>query len=154
TTVRMDEHIGSFYGVTNKTLRDLTELATQFDGQGRSLAQAVELVELSNRRSDEALGLRRAALQEMVADLGTRTGGVDSRLGTRTEDLDTRLKRFSSLLDESLAAAESRARDIARVVADSTAEGTRAIAEQHEAVRTTSEQERVRTADALRSLYE
>jgi len=143
TTVKMDEHIGAFYGVTTKTLGDLTQLATQFDANGRSLAQAVELVEMSNRRADEALGARRASLDT------TMTG-----LDTRTEDLDTRLKRFSGLLDESLAAAESRARDIARVVADSTAEGTRAIAEQHEAVRMTSEQERVRTADALRALYE
>jgi hypothetical protein len=143
TTHKMDDHIGSFYGLTTKVLRDLTELATQFDTHGRSLAQAVELVELSNRRADDTLGARRAAIESVV-------GALD----TRTEDLDSRLKRFSGLLEESLAAAEARARDIARVVADSTAEGTRAIAEQHEAVRMTSEQERVRTADALRALYE
>jgi len=143
TTGKMDEHIGQFYGVTTKTLRDLSELASHFDGQGRSLAQAVELVEMSNRKADEALGARRSALDSAVA-------GLDSR----TDELDTRLKRFSGLLDESLAAAEARARDIARVVADSTAEGTRAIAEQHEAVRLTSEQERVRTMDGLRTLYE
>jgi hypothetical protein len=143
TTGKMDDHIGQFYGVTTKTLGDLTTLAGQFEGQGRSLAQAVELVEMSNRKADEALGARQAALDGAVA-------GLDGR----TSELDQRLKRFSGLLDESLAAAEARARDIARVVADSTAEGTRAIAEQHEAVRMTSEQERVRTMDALRSLYE
>jgi hypothetical protein len=143
TTGKMDDHIGQFYGVTTKTLQDLTGLASQFDGQGRSLAQAVELVEMSNRKADEALGARRAALDGAVT-------GLDSR----TEELDQRLKRFSGLLDESLAAAEARARDIARVVADSTAEGTRAIAEQHEAVRMTSEQERVRTMEGLRALYE
>jgi hypothetical protein len=143
TTGRMEQHISQFYGVTTKTLGDLTGLASQFDGQGRSLAQAVELVEMSNRKADEALGARRAALDGAVAGLDSRTG-----------ELDQRLKRFSGLLDESLAAAEARARDVARVVADSTAEGTRAIAEQHEAVRMTSEQERVRTMDALRSLYE
>jgi len=143
TTGRMDEHIGQFYGVTTKTLGDLTGLVSQLDGQGRSLAHAVELVEMSNRKADEALGARQAALDGAVAGLDNRTG-----------ELDQRLKRFSGLLDESLAAAEARARDIARVVADSTAEGTRAIAEQHEAVRMTSEQERVRTMEALRLLYE
>src|SRR5205085_242511 len=91
TTGKMDDHIGQFYGVTTKTLRDLTELSSQFDGQGRSLAQAVELVEMSNRKADETLGARRAALDTAVS-------GLDSR----TEELDTRLKRFSGLLDESL----------------------------------------------------
>ena len=143
TTTRMEDHIGSFYGLTTKALRDLTELSGHFEGHARALSQAVETVETSNRKSDETLGARRAALEGVVASLDGRT-----------EDLDTRLKRFSGLLDESLAAAEARARDIARVVADSSAEGTRAIAEQHEAVRVTSEQERTRTADALRGLYE
>jgi ABC-type transporter Mla subunit MlaD len=165
TTGKMDDHIGQFYGVTTKTLHGLTELSSQFDGQGRSLAQAVELVEMSNRKADEVLGARRAALDEVVTSLDGRTADLDGRLqrfsgllqeslGARTDELDTRLKRFSDLLDESLAAAEARARDIARVVADSTAEGTRAIAEQHEAVRMTSEQERTRTMDGLRTLYE
>src|SRR5262249_28889017 len=62
TTGKIDAHIGQFYGVTTKTLRDLTELASQFDGQGRSLAQAVELVEISNRKADDALGARHNAL--------------------------------------------------------------------------------------------
>ncbi len=143
TTTKMDDHIGSFYGVTTKALGDLTALSQQFDAYGRSLTQAVEVVDTSNRRADETLGARRAALDDMAVSIGHRT-----------EDLDTRLKRFSGLLDESLATAEARARDVARLVADATAEGTRAIADQHEAVRMTSEQERARTADALRALYD
>jgi len=143
TTTKMDDHMGSFYGLTTKTLHDLTELTTQFDGYARGLAQAVDAMETSNLRGDETLGARRAALETVVA-------GLDAR----TEELDARLRRFSGLLEESLAAAEARARDIARVVADATAESARAIAEQHDAVRVTAEQERIRTADSLRTLYE
>ncbi|HUI94201.1 MAG TPA: hypothetical protein VLX44_00480, partial [Xanthobacteraceae bacterium] len=143
TTGRMDDHIGSFYGLTTKALGDLGELAAQFDRHGRSLVQAVEVIEVSNRRADDTIGSRRAALDTLITGLDARTG-----------DLDARLKRFSGLLDETLAAAEARARDIARVVADATAEGTRAIADQHEAVRVTVEQERARTGDALRGLYQ
>ncbi|MSP47505.1 MAG: hypothetical protein EXQ83_17110 [Xanthobacteraceae bacterium] len=58
-----------------------------------------------------------------------------STLDIRTEYLDQRLKRFSGLLDESLEAASSRARDVARVVSESSADGTRAISEQYERVR-------------------
>jgi len=143
TATKMDDHIGSFYGLTTKTLHDLTDLAQQFDTHGRALAQAVELVELSNRRTDETIDARRDALDGLLASLNTRT-----------EDLDRRLRSFAGLLDESLAAAESRARDIARVVVDSTSDATRAIADQHEAVRSVTEQERMRTAEALQSLYE
>src|ERR1051326_4965473 len=78
-TVKMDDHIGQFYGVTTKTLRDLTDLSSQFDGQGRSLAQAVELVEMSNRRADEVLGARRNALEE----IGTATAGRPAAAGPR-----------------------------------------------------------------------
>ena len=64
----------------------------------------------------------------------------------RTTDLDQRLSRFTSLLDESLAAAEERARDIARVVAETAGAGSAAISRQFEAVRTAAENERRLTA--------
>src|SRR4029077_2447996 len=78
TTGKMDDHIGSFYGVATKTLRDLTELSSQFDTQGRSLTQAVELVETSNRKADEALGERRTSLDAAVAGLDSRTEELDA----------------------------------------------------------------------------
>jgi hypothetical protein len=143
TTSKMDEHIGSFYVLTGKTLDDLTTLAVKFDSHGRALAQAAESVEASNRRTDESIESRRASIESLV-----------SGLDTRTADIDARLRRFSGLLDESLQAAEARARDIARLVADATADGTRAVAEHHEAVRLSVEQERVRTGDSLRAVYE
>ena len=75
-------------------------------------------------------------------------------MNTRTEELDERLKRFSSLLDESLHAAEDRARDVARLVAEATSEGARSIAEQHAAIRSTTEEQSKRTLDSLHDLYE
>ena len=63
-------------------------------------------------------------------------------LDTRTDDIDQRLKRFSSLLDESLDGATGRAREIARIVADSSAEGARAL-----------EQERERASELLHGIY-
>ena len=77
-----------------------------------------------------------------------------STLDIRTEDLDQRLKRFSGLLDESLEAASTRARDVARVVSESSAEGTRAISEQYERVRENAEDERRRTAESMRAIYD
>ena len=72
----------------------------------------------------------------------------------RTTDLDQRLSRFTGLLDKSLAAAEERARDIARVVAETAGAGSAAISRQFEAVRASAEEERRLTAEALNELYQ
>ena len=75
-------------------------------------------------------------------------------LDGKAQELDQRLMRFATLLKDSFEAAEGRAREIAQVIAESTAEGSRAITSQYELVRSTSEQERQRTGEALRGLYD
>jgi hypothetical protein len=118
-------------------------LADQFDVHGRELAKAAEMVDSSNRRTEEVVNERRVDLDSLV-----------STLDIRTEDLEQRLKRFSGLLDESLEAASTRAREVARVVSESSAEGTRAISEQYERVRGNAEDERRRAAETMRAIYE
>ena len=77
-----------------------------------------------------------------------------NQVDSKVSDLDQRLKRFSGLLAETFEAAEGRARDIARVLAEASTEGTRAIANQYELVRVTSDEERKRTTEALTAVYE
>src|SRR5580700_8169275 len=87
-----------------------------------------------------------------TAWLAERKSALESLVTTidlRTADLDQRLSRFTGLLDESLAAAEERARDIARVVAETAGAGSAAISRQFEAVRAAAEEERRQTSDAM-----
>jgi len=49
----------------HKVLRDLGELSTQFNSHGRSLAQAVELLELSNRRAEESTASRQSSIETL-----------------------------------------------------------------------------------------
>jgi hypothetical protein len=140
---QVEQNIGKFHNVTTRVLCDLAQLAGQFETHGRSLAEAVDLIDRSNRGAEDAMGERRTALEALV-----------STLDVRTEDLETRLKRFSGLLDESLDAAANRARDIARLVSDSSMGGAQAIAEQFNLVRSTVEEERDRTAATMRNIYE
>ena len=79
---------------------------------------------------------------------------VVNQIDSKVSDLDQRLKRFSALLSETFEAAEGRARDIARVLAEASTEGTKAIANQYELVRVTTDEERKRTSEALHSIYE
>ena len=143
TTGKIDTHVSSFYGMTSRVLGDLGELAVQFDGHGKTLAEAVNMLDKSNKDSMAVVGDRKSAIEALAA-----------AVNSRTDELDERLKRFSNLLDESLHAAEDRARDVARLVAEATSEGARSIAEQHATIRSTTEQQSKRTLDALSELYE
>ena len=67
------------------------QLAAQFDTHGRSLAEAVSLIDRSNRRTEGALNERRESLETLI-------GMLDARAG----ELDNRLTRFSNQLDQSL----------------------------------------------------
>jgi len=139
----VETNISNFRDITNQVVTDLSQLARQFDIHGRDLAKAVEVIDLSNQRTEDKVNERRVQLDSLVATLDIRT-----------EDLEKRLSRFSGLLDESLEAASSRAREVARLVSEASAEGTRAISEQYERVRENAEEERHRASDAMRGIYE
>src|SRR5947209_3756228 len=102
----VERQIAGFQATATQTLTDLTQLAGQFDTHGRSLAEAVALIDRSNRRTEGALTERRLELEALV-----------TTLDSKGNDLEQRLTRFSSLLDQSLEGASERAREIARLVA-------------------------------------
>ena len=142
-TARVEHNIAGFRDITTRVLGDLNQLAVQFDAHGRSLAGAAELIEHSNQRTDESINERRVSLDSLIATLDIRT-----------EDLDQRLKRFSSLLDESLEAASTRARDVARIVSESAAEGSRAIGEQYDTAREHADEEHRRVTEQYERIRE
>jgi hypothetical protein len=128
-TSRMESNIGGFRQVTGDVLSNLGQLARQFDEHASHLAKAAELIQQSNRATEQSIGDRHGQLQALV-------GALDAR----TEDIAQRLTRFSGLLDQSLETAATRARDIARLVSDSSSEGLRAIEAQVERARKETEQ--------------
>ena len=143
TNARVEEQLGTFNTVTAKVLNDLGELATQFNTHGRSLAEAVELLERSNRKTAEGVTQRQTSIETLVSTLDARTG-----------DFEERLRRFSNLLEESLDSATTRAREIASIIAETSNESVRTIEQQFELVRTTSEEERKRTGETLNAVYD
>src|SRR5262249_27875148 len=139
----VERNIASFQAMSAQTLSDLSQVAGQFDAHARSLAEAVALIDASNQRTAGAVTERSAALEQLSATLDGKAG-----------DLEQRLTRFAGVLDQSLEAAAERARDIARVTAESASTGARAIAENFEAIRSGAEEERARLGEAMRSIYE
>ncbi|KYG98625.1 negative regulator of septation ring formation, partial [Bradyrhizobium sp. DOA1] len=141
-TQGLEDQLNVFNSKTTKALQDLGELSTQFDKHGKALVDAAQVVEQSNKNTTASLAERKQALESLVTTIDLRTA-----------DLDQRLSRFTGLLDESLAAAEERARDIARVVAETAGAGSAAITRQFEAVRAASEEEHRQTIEAMHDIY-
>jgi hypothetical protein len=139
----LEDQLDTFNDKTSKALHDLTSLSGQFDAHGRALAEAASVVEQSNQSTSQSVAERKATLESLVTTIDLRTA-----------DLDQRLSRFTGLLDESLAAAEERARDIARVVAETAGAGSVAISRNFESVRATAEEERRVTADTMHAIYQ
>jgi hypothetical protein len=139
----VEQQIKSFHVLTAGVLTDISSMAERFEEQGLALTNAASNLDQSHRHIESTLGQRHEALTTVVG-----------QLGSTTENLDQRFNRFSMLLQESLSAAENRAREIARLIADSSTEGTRAITNQYDLVRSTTEDERQRTIEALRTVFE
>jgi hypothetical protein len=142
-TQTLEDQLGIFNSKTAKALENLNSLSSQFEHHGHALVEAAAVVEQSNRNTTASVAERKSALESLV-----------TTIDLRTTDLDQRLSRFTGLLDESLAAAEERARDIARVVAETAGAGSAAITRQFEAVRDTAEQERRLTAQTMAEIYQ
>jgi hypothetical protein len=142
-TDRVEHNITNFRDITSHVIIDLGQLANSFDAHGRDLAKAAALVDQSNSRTEDTVNARRVQLDSLV-----------STLDIRTEDLEQRLTRFSGLLDESLEAASARARDVARVVSEASAEGSRALGEQYDRVIENADAERRRAAESMRAVFD
>jgi hypothetical protein len=142
-TQTLEDQLSVFNDKTAKALADLNALSSQFDSHGKALVEAAAIVEQANRSTSNSVAERKSTLESLVTTIDLRTA-----------DLDQRLSRFTSLLDESLAAAEERARDIARVVAETAGAGSAAISRQFEAVRAAAENERQQTLEAMQELYQ
>ena len=142
-TQTLEDQLTVFNSKTSKALEDLGALSSEFEKHGKELVDAAGVVEQANRTTTTSVADRKSQLESLV-----------TTIDLRTTDLDQRLSRFTGLLDESLAAAEERARDIARVVAETAGAGSAAISRQFEAVRAAAENERQQTLDAMNDLYQ
>src|SRR4029079_1240258 len=139
----LEDQLTVFNSKTSKALEDLGSLSSEFERHGKELVEAAGACEQANRTTTSSVAERKSQLDSLI-----------TTIDLRTTDLDQRLSRFTTLLDESLAAAEERARDIARGVGENAGVGAAAISRQFEAVRAAAENERQQTLDAMNDMYQ
>ncbi|HEY7458878.1 MAG TPA: hypothetical protein VH765_09010 [Xanthobacteraceae bacterium] len=150
----IDSQMHELRNIGSGVLRDLSALTQRFEGQGRYIASVADTLAETHGRIDQSLADRRDALEQIINMLADRTAAIEENFGTRSQQIGERLAAFNRLLQESLQAAEARAHEIARHVADSTNQITLTINKQHETIRNAYSEERGRTATALKSTYE
>ena len=150
----IDNQMHELRNISGGVLRDLSALTQRFEGQGRYIATVAETLAETHGRIDQSLVDRRDALEQIINMLADRTAAIEENFGSRSQQIGERLAAFNRLLQELLQAAEARAHEIARHVANSTNQITLTINKQHETIRNAYSEERGRTATALKSTYE
>ncbi|HLL28336.1 MAG TPA: hypothetical protein VKT73_11905 [Xanthobacteraceae bacterium] len=139
----MDGQLRDLRDVSGRVLSDVSALTARFEDQGRFIAGAVDTLSETHTRIDKTLSERREAIEALT-----------THLSNRSSDLEERLGRFNRILQEQLTAAEDKAQEIAKLVADATSHSTQSIVKQYDLVKNTSNEERERTTAALRATYE
>ena len=137
-TQTLEDQLTVFNTKTSKALDDLGELSGQFETPWKNFGRSRSAGRTEQQSATSSVEERRSMLDSLV-----------TTIDLRTTDFDQRLTRFTSLLDESMPAAEERARDIARVVAETAGTGSAAISRQFEAVRASTEEERRMTSESM-----
>ena len=150
----IDNQMNELRNISGGVLRDLTAVTQRFEGQGRYIASVAETLSETHGRIDQSLEERREAIEHIIRLLVDRTAAIEENFGDRSQQIGERLAAFNRLLQESLAAAEARAQEIARHIIDSTNQISQTINKQHEVIRAGYSEERGRTATALKSTYE
>ena len=121
-------------------LNDVSALTHQMDNQGRELARAAQLIGSSQQKLEETLETRRRALADLAMAVAEKSA-----------DLDNVLRGFTRLIDESLASAEERAREVSADVAEHITGTMEDVRSQFGAIRDATGEERERTTRALRA---
>lgn len=143
TAERMDRQIRELNESSNGVLRDVSHLTLRFEEQVRLVAATTESLNETHRRIDQGMEKRKETITEVSALLTERSG-----------ELEERLIRFNKMLGDTFLNAQNKAQEVARLVAESTANATQSISQQYELIRNSSIEERERTNLALKDTYD
>ena len=137
------KQVNALEAISGGALGEATSIVGAMETHSQSLAQSASQLTRSQSALDSAFEARRQSLAGLVSLIETKQGEFEGALAS-----------FSGLMDDSLRNVEARARDIGGVIEKTTQETADIVDERFGAVRTAAEQERARTAAAMRAAYE
>jgi hypothetical protein len=143
TSERVEQQIAVLKDVSGGVLREAANLSGQMQDHGAALARAAEDLASAQSRVDAALVNKQADIEQLI-----------NTIEQRGHEMEAVMQSFNGLLNESLNAAEQRARDVSTTLLGSSESASAAIKDQYDMIRTLSSKERDRTASALRASHE
>ncbi len=135
--------IESIREVAGAALHDANEIALSLEGRTKAMIEATHLLSTAQTRINETLEDKQQALGQMVDEVSNRA-----------QNLEAIIRSFTSLVDETMRNAETRARQVGSVLAEQSQLTVDAITDQYETVRTEGAREHERTVASLREAYE
>jgi uncharacterized protein with GYD domain len=129
--------------ISATVLNDANEISASLENRTKAMMEATQLLTTAQGRINDTLEDKQQALSDMV-----------DQVSSRAQNLEAIIRSFTSLVDESMRNAETRARQVGTVLAEQSALTVDAINDQYETIRKEGTREHQRTLGELRSNYE
>ncbi len=128
--------------VSNGLLNQVLGLTKRFEDQGAAIMNSARALELQNTKVDSVMETRQASLGKLVETLNTRAG-----------DLDRMMQNYTNMLEQSLAQAEVRARQVTEHLARDSADKSQNAMKELERLRAETQAHTSRAISELKASF-
>ncbi len=123
-------------------LNQIHSLTKRFEEQGATIMKSAKALEVSNTRVDSVMEQRQAQLGKLIETIGQRAA-----------ELDKMMHSYSSMLEDSLSRAESRARSVTEMLAHDSAEKSQSAVREIEKLRSMTQAQTFEAIEELKSRF-
>jgi len=123
-------------------LNQIQGLTKRFEEQGTTIMKSAKALEVSNTRVDNVMQQRQQHLAKLIENIGNRAA-----------ELDKMMHNYSSMLEESLSRAETRARGVTEMLAQDSAEKSQTAVREIERLRSQTQAQTHEAIEELKSRF-
>ncbi|MGL4728744.1 MAG: hypothetical protein ACRCWO_08300 [Bosea sp. (in: a-proteobacteria)] len=153
-TSKVAQQVETIKQVASQTFAGAENLSDKLESHGRLLAESsISALETLGKTVGD-LDMVERRLGDSLAHRAEQLNAAIEHVTQRSEEIENVTRSFASLIEDSLATAQSRAREIGGVLAESAEATSNAIAGQFDSIKQSTGKERERIAYTLRTAYE
>jgi hypothetical protein len=134
---------GTLKDVSKSLIDQIHSLTQRFENQGQAILSAAQALDSSNARIDSILERRHAEISSLL-----------DTVGTKARDLDKQMRSYSGLIENSLAQAEGRAKQLSAALAQETEAQSRKAVSEIERLRNDALAHTVKAAEEIKTGFE
>ncbi len=134
---------GTLKDVSKSLIDQIHSLTQRFENQGQAILSAAQALDSSNAKIDSILERRHAEISSLL-----------DTVGTKARDLDKQMRSYSGLIENSLAQAEGRAKQLSAALAQETEAQSRKAVSEIERLRNDALAHTAKAAEEIKSGFE